>query len=67
LSSAVVSASTASRGGTAARRAQAVDKAEQVSDWARRPLSPAQLAYGALDAVCLLRVLGAMDRMDQQR
>ena len=32
----------------------AMDKAEQRSDWGRRPLSAEQLRYAALDAVCTL-------------
>ena len=31
-----------------------LDKGEQTSDWARRPLSPQQLDYAALDAEILL-------------
>ncbi len=31
-----------------------LDKREQVSDWTRRPLSPGQLAYAALDAEVLI-------------
>jgi hypothetical protein len=31
-----------------------LDKAEQKSDWSRRPLSPEQLHYASLDAVCTL-------------
>jgi ATP-dependent Lhr-like helicase len=33
-----------------------MDKTEQTSDWARRPLTEAQVAYAALDAEVLLRV-----------
>lgn len=33
-----------------------MDKAEQTSDWARRPLSRRQLAYAALDAEVLVRL-----------
>src|SRR5690606_39173498 len=31
-----------------------LDKAEQTSDWTRRPLSPRQLAYAAMDVEVLL-------------
>jgi hypothetical protein len=41
-----------------------LDKAEQCSDWDRRPLTDAQLAYAALDAVVLLR-LDAAQRSQQ--
>lgn len=34
-----------------------LDKGEQLSSWARRPLTPAQLSYAALDAHCLLALL----------
>ena len=40
-------------------RAQ-LDKAEQCSDWDRRPLTEAQVAYAALDAAVLLRLRDAM-------
>jgi hypothetical protein len=33
-----------------------LDKTEQCSDWNRRPLTPAQLAYAALDSAVLLRL-----------
>ena len=36
-----------------------LDKTLQVSDWARRPLTEAQVRYAALDALAVLRVLGA--------
>ncbi|TMW62646.1 hypothetical protein Poli38472_005264 [Pythium oligandrum] len=31
-----------------------LDKRQQTSDWERRPLTPEQIAYAALDAFCLL-------------
>ena len=37
-----------------------LDKAEQCSDWARRPLEPAQFLYAALDAHILLPVYEAL-------
>ena len=37
-----------------------VDKAEQRSNWDRRPLSASQLAYAALDASVLLPLHDAM-------
>ena len=37
-----------------------LDKAEQVSDWTRRPLSPAQLQYAKRDAAVLLPLLTAL-------
>ena len=40
----------------ATRLGTRLDKAEQRSDWGRRPLSPAQRAYAALDAHVLLQV-----------
>lgn len=33
---------------------RSLDKSMQCSDWARRPLSPAQVNYAAADAACLL-------------
>lgn len=33
-----------------------IDKAEQTSDWTRRPLTPKQVAYAALDAEVLLEL-----------
>ena len=35
---------------------QPLDKTEQVSDWAQRPLSQSQLVYAALDAYAVLQV-----------
>jgi len=35
---------------------QPVDKEEQCSDWTRRPLTPSQLAYAAVDAEILVRL-----------
>ena len=35
---------------------QPLDKSEQVSDWAQRPLSQSQLYYAALDAYAALQV-----------
>lgn len=37
-----------------------LDKAQQKSDWARRPLTEAQVAYAAADAAVLLPLLDAM-------
>ena len=37
-----------------------LDKREQTSDWTRRPLTPRQVAYAALDAEVLLVLHGAM-------
>lgn len=37
-----------------------LDKTPQQSDWTQRPLTPAQLAYAALDAEILLRVHAAL-------
>jgi len=37
-----------------------LDKAQQKSDWARRPLAPAQVAYAAADAAVLLPLFDAM-------
>jgi hypothetical protein len=36
---------------------KAIDKAMQVSDWERRPLSPQQLRYAAVDAHAALQIL----------
>lgn len=33
-----------------------MDKSEQASDWARRPLTDAQVTYAPLDAEVLLRL-----------
>jgi uncharacterized protein with PIN domain len=41
----------------AARLGAPLDKGQQLSDWAARPLSPAQRAYAASDASCLLALL----------
>ena len=40
---------------------QRLDKQEQCSDWAARPLSEEQAAYAATDATACLRVLDAME------
>ena len=37
-----------------------LDKSEQCSDWERRPLSRAQVAYAALDAAVLFALHDAM-------
>ncbi|XP_058380571.1 exonuclease mut-7 homolog isoform X3 [Diceros bicornis minor] len=39
-----------------------LDKRQQLSNWDRRPLSEAQLAYAAADAYCLLEVYWALCR-----
>jgi len=38
---------------------KALDKREQMSDWERRPLSPEQVRYAALDAHALVSILDA--------
>jgi hypothetical protein len=38
---------------------KALDKREQMSDWERRPLSPQQVRYAALDAHALVSILDA--------
>lgn len=43
-----------------------LDKAEQRSDWSRRPLLESQLQYAALDAHCLLQILRALKLTEQQ-
>ena len=37
-----------------------LDKTEQCSDWAARPLSDSQVAYAALDAAVLLRLAATL-------
>jgi len=39
---------------------QTLDKSQQCSEWCRRPLSAAQLAYAATDAVVLLGIASKM-------
>ncbi|UFN47526.1 ribonuclease D [Roseomonas sp. OT10] len=44
-----------------------IDKAHRFSDWAARPLSPAQIAYAAADVTHLRRVyLGLKRRLEQE-
>jgi len=47
---------------TVAKRALAltVDKTQQMSDWSRRPLLAEQLAYAAVDALAIVRILCAL-------
>jgi len=40
----------------------AIDKAQQTSDWSRRPLEPEQIRYAALDAEVLLALRTALSR-----
>ena len=60
----VVDLATSADGLAAAVRrwlpAHRIDKAQQRSDWALRPLSPAQVAYAAADAAVLLPLWDAM-------
>ncbi|EOD34056.1 hypothetical protein EMIHUDRAFT_228911 [Emiliania huxleyi CCMP1516] len=46
---------------------KALDKAEQCSDWARRPLLPAQIRYAALDAAVLLDIHDALLKRGEAR
>jgi DNA polymerase-1 len=39
-----------------------LDKAEQVSDWTRRPLTPEQVQYARRDAAVLLPLMEALDK-----
>ena len=41
---------------------RALDKTEQVSDWTKRPLSPKQVAYAALDVEVLVELYGVLGR-----
>lgn len=43
-----------------------LDKAEQRSDWSRRPLLESQLQYAALDAHCLLQILRVLKLTEHQ-
>ena len=42
-----------------------VNKAEQCSDWDARPLSPAQLAYAAMDSAVLVEIHESMARASE--
>lgn len=42
---------------------KSLNKNQQVSDWKYRPLSNAQLEYAALDAHCLVYILGKLCRL----
>lgn len=41
-----------------------LSKAQQKSDWERRPLSPKQVSYAALDAYCLVMVHQALQKQN---
>lgn len=44
-----------------------LDKTMRMSNWARRPLVPAQITYAALDAHCLVRVFAQWERERLER
>jgi len=45
---------------------QVIDKAQQISDWTRRPLSDAQVAYAALDVEVLVQLYELFTRIQPE-